>query len=153
MFKKIALISVYRPPSSDLASFSRALENIIIDTSNEYERICVLGDFNIPSVNWKNEIYFSNITSQSMLCDVINQFSFQQLNTESSNVKGNMLDLVFTNAPELFSRIDEYPVDISRDHKVFHCQIVREINMILLITKLQIGTILNRLWKKLIYVR
>ena len=153
MFKKIALISVYRPPSSDLASFSCALENIIIDTSNEYERICVLSDFNIPSVNWKNAIYFSNITSQSMFCDVINQFSFQQLNTESSNVKGNMLDLVFTNAPELFSRIDEYPVDISSDHKVFHCQIFREINMILLITKLQIGTILNRLWKKLIYVR
>ena len=151
--KKIALISVYRPPSSDLANFSRALENIIIDTSNKYERICVLGDFTILSVNWKNKIYFSNITSQSMFCDVINQFSFQQLNTASSNVNGNILDLVFTNAPELFSRIDDYTADISSDPKVFHCRIFREINMILLITKLQIGTILDMLWKKLIYVR
>ena len=60
----------------------------------------------------------SNITSQSMFCDVINQFSFQQLNTVASNVKGNMLDLVFTNAPEMFSNIAECPVELSSDHIV-----------------------------------
>ena len=68
----------------------------------------------------KNELHSSNITSQSMFCDVINQFSFQQLNTVPSNVKGNMLDLVFTNAPKLFSSINEYPVDISSDHKALY---------------------------------
>ena len=52
-----------------------------------------------------------------MFCDVINQFPFQQLNTVPSNVKGNMLDLEFTNAPELFSSINEYSVEISSDHK------------------------------------
>ena len=58
-----------------------------------------------------------------MFCDVINQFSFQQLNTEPSNVKGNMLDLVFINAPELFSSINEYLVDISSHHKVLNFSI------------------------------
>ena len=53
-----------------------------------------------------------------MVCDVINQFSFQQLNTVPSNVKRNMLDLVFTNAPGLFSSLDLYLVDLSSDHKV-----------------------------------
>ena len=91
---------------------------------------------------------------------MINQFSFQQLNTEPSNVKGNMLDLVFINAPELFSSINEYLVDISSHHKVlilvFHCRIFRQINVIFeryLITKLQVRTILDRLWNRLIYVR
>ena len=79
-----------------------------------------MGDFNLPSVNWKSELYFSIITSQSIFCDMINQFSFQQLNTVLSNVKGNMLDLVFTNTTELFSSINEYPVDISSDHKVLN---------------------------------
>ena len=54
----------------------------------------------------------------NMFCDVINQFSFRQPNTVPSNVKGNMFDLVFTNTPELFLSINEYPIDISSDHKV-----------------------------------
>ena len=61
---------------------------MLVKASNQYERICMLGDFNIPSVNWKSELYSSNITSQSKFRDVINQFSFQQLNTAASNVKG-----------------------------------------------------------------
>ena len=85
--------------------------------------VYVLGDFTIPSVNWKNELYSCNISSQSMFCDVINQFPFQQLNTVPSNVKGNMLDLEFTNAPELFSYINEYPVEISSDHKFLNFSI------------------------------
>ena len=91
---------------------------MLVKASKQYERICMLGDFNIPSVNWKSELYSSNITSQSMFCDVMNQFSFQQLNTVASNVKGNMLDLVFTNAPEMFSNIAECPVELSSDHIV-----------------------------------
>ena len=116
--KKVAIILLYRSPSSDLACFSRTIENMLVKASKQYERICMLGDFNIPSVNWKSELYSSNITSQSMFCDVINQFSFQQLNTVASNVKGNMLDLVFTNAPEMFSNIAKCPVELSRDHIV-----------------------------------
>ena len=55
-----------------------------------------------------------------MFCDVFNQFSFQQLNAVPSNAKGNMLDLVFTNAPELFSSINEYPADITSAHKALN---------------------------------
>ena len=80
--------TLYRPPSSDLACFARTIGNMLVKASNQYERICRLGDFNIPSVNWKSELCSSNITSQSMFRDVINQFSFQQLNTVASNVKG-----------------------------------------------------------------
>ena len=114
--KKVAIILLYRPPSSDLACFSRTKENMLVKESKQYEIICMLGDFNIPSVNWKSELHSSNITSQSMFCDVINQFSFQQLNTVASNVKGNMLDLAFTNAPGMFSNIAECPVELSSDH-------------------------------------
>ena len=34
-----------------------------------------------------------------------------------------MLDLLFANAPELFLSNNEYPVDISSDHKVLHFSI------------------------------
>ena len=98
---------------------------MLVKASNQYEIICMLGDFNIPSINWKSELYSSNITSQSMFCDVINQFSFQQLNTVeycliASNVKGNMLDLVFTNAPEMF----ECSVELSSDHIVLNFSVL-----------------------------
>ena len=73
--KKVAKLLLYRPPSSDLACFSRTIENMLVKASKQYERICMLGDFIIPSVNWKSELYSSNITSQSMFCDVINQLS------------------------------------------------------------------------------
>ena len=83
-------------------------------------KVYMLGDFNIPSVTWKSELHTSNITSQFMFCDVINQFSFQQLNTVASNGKGNMPDLVFTNAPDIFSNIAECPVELSSDHIVLN---------------------------------
>ena len=79
--KKVAIILLYRPPSSDLACFSLTIENMLVKASKQSERICMLGDFNIPSVNWKSKLYSSNITSHSIFCDAINQFSFQQLNT------------------------------------------------------------------------
>ena len=58
-----------------------------------------------------------------MFCDVINQLSFKQLNTVASNAKGNMLDLVSMNVPELFFSIDECPVELSSDHKVLHMSV------------------------------
>ena len=99
---------------------------MLVKASKQYEIICMLGDFNIPSVTWKSELqcYSSNITSQSMFCAVINQFSFQQLNTVASNVKGNILDLVFTNALEMFSNIAECPVELSSDHIVLNFSVL-----------------------------
>ena len=44
-YKNVAIIVLYRPPSSDLACFSRAIEYMLVKASKEYEIICKMGDF------------------------------------------------------------------------------------------------------------
>ena len=92
------MILVYRPPSSDIVCFSEIFEDVLVNVSKEYENICIFGDFNIPSINWNDDSYTSSVASNSLFCNVVNEFSLQQLNRTPSNAKGNILDLVFTNS-------------------------------------------------------
>ncbi|ELU01764.1 hypothetical protein CAPTEDRAFT_189822 [Capitella teleta] len=48
----IAIILVYRPPSSDCATFTSLLDETLCKVSTEYSNICLLGDFNMPNIDW-----------------------------------------------------------------------------------------------------
>ncbi|ELU06174.1 hypothetical protein CAPTEDRAFT_191013, partial [Capitella teleta] len=48
----IAIILVYRPPSSDCATFTSLLDEALCKVSAEYSNICLLGDFNMPNIDW-----------------------------------------------------------------------------------------------------
>ncbi|ELU15348.1 hypothetical protein CAPTEDRAFT_193561 [Capitella teleta] len=48
----IAIILVYRPPSSDCATFTFLLDETLCKVSAEYSNICLLGDFNMPNIDW-----------------------------------------------------------------------------------------------------
>ena len=44
--KKIAMVLCYRPPSSNSELFCSAINNALKAVHNEYDNVCVIGDFN-----------------------------------------------------------------------------------------------------------
>lgn len=85
--------------------------------------IILLGDFNLPDVNW-NSLSGSSPFS-SLFCDLVFDLNLVQLVTFPTHQKGNILDLCLTNQPNLVCDIspltdglicnlsDHVPVDIS----------------------------------------
>lgn len=107
----------YRPPSSDVALFVNNFTNTVKRVSSVSKNIVVLGDLNLPHVDWANCIY-NGQGAESELCDTLNELHLIQVNNVPSNVQRNQLDLVFTNVPEKLSAITEYPGDFDTDHNL-----------------------------------
>ena len=53
--------------------------------------------------------------------DVLSAFSLAQINEVPSNVQGNILDLILTNTPDLYSDVMKLPCDFTSDHAVLYC--------------------------------
>ncbi|ELU15038.1 hypothetical protein CAPTEDRAFT_192129 [Capitella teleta] len=51
---KIAVILCYRPPSSHRAAFNECIELTLSCAAAEFRDIVVLGDFNLPDIDWRN---------------------------------------------------------------------------------------------------
>jgi hypothetical protein len=115
--KKLAIILCYRPPSSNSLAFTESVEQTLTNVFKEYEHVCMLGDFNLPRVNWTADPIIAK-GSLRTLCDTIAGFSMSQINHIVSNSFGSMLDLVFTNVPNLFCDVAEYPSVFHSDHAV-----------------------------------
>ena len=50
---RLAIILCYRPPNTDKADFNRYLNETLCRVNSEFDNICLLGDFNLPDINWK----------------------------------------------------------------------------------------------------
>ena len=112
----ILLILCYRPPSSSASIFTSKLQQYLLKVYKNFSRICLLGDFNFPGINWISES--SDSSDERQFIDLANDFAFKQLNNISSNVHGNILDLVFSNQPTEFSDIEEVDAEFNTDHNI-----------------------------------
>ncbi|XP_066270906.1 uncharacterized protein [Branchiostoma lanceolatum] len=125
-FNKLAIVLCYRPPSGDLASFTANLSSVMEKVQREYRMCCLLGDFNIPRVDWH---YCTAIGEgkEADFCDLINNNFLHQHNQIPSNKNHNLLDLIFSNCPERLSNIAELPADFDTDHTIleftFKCKL------------------------------
>ena len=77
--------------------------------------VLITGDFNLPDINW------STLTSSSSLSHLFCEFVFDnnltQLVEGPTHCKGNCLDLVLTNSPDIVSPIDSTRIfSIESDH-------------------------------------
>ncbi|ELU15994.1 hypothetical protein CAPTEDRAFT_214982 [Capitella teleta] len=94
---KIALILVYRPPSTYIVSFINMLNETLIKVSNEFSYVCLIGDFNMPNIDWNSpNTSPANSTDVEFTC-MTQSYALDQLNTYPSNANGSFLDLVFAN--------------------------------------------------------
>ena len=93
----------YRPPSTAL-NYMQELEKSLsmIEGNGKNLTLVLLGDFNFPNINWSAPSP-STLCSDGIsayFCDIIDDnFLHQMINVPAR--KGNILDLVLVNKPEL----------------------------------------------------
>jgi hypothetical protein len=110
---KLVFICCYISPSLDIADF--------IDYFNFLSSICsntnhciVIGDFNLPHVDWTRN-YFPGDTKSQCFYTFINDFGFSQY-VQGSTRKGNLLDLLLANDSFLIADCNTAPPFANSDH-------------------------------------
>ena len=117
----VVLCLVYLPGSDQdaVTSLLNSLTPII-----QKHRAIILGDFNFPNMSW--DALTCSSPSSKLFCDLVFEHNLQQFVREPTHCKGNILDLVLSNFPELLFDInihssshlpsmssDHYPISIS----------------------------------------
>ena len=121
---KIFISVVYRPPDAD-TSFMDKFSELISNLQHIHRSKCVLlGDFNLPNINWINSFGFSNYQHEFEFTECLKENGLFQLNTSSThftplNNEGKILDLIITNEPDIISSIEVHSpttMDFPTDH-------------------------------------
>lgn len=122
---KLAILLCYRPPNYDLHDFNDHIDVSLSKVFKEYTLACVLGDFNLPDIEWTRPSQQSNISVNSdVFLQTMLSYYFTQINSKISNVHGNILDLVFVNTPSLIPEIESFNLDcFPSDHAVLYFEI------------------------------
>jgi hypothetical protein len=131
---KMAVILCYRPPSSDLAAFNDSLESTLNRVAAEFKCIVLLGDFNLPNIDWQH----ADLTSQgsnAAFVHLVQSFALEQINYVPSNIHGHLLDFVITNDTDVLGDVSLLPFDFPSDHNVLFliCPSLIRCNVMLLV--------------------
>ena len=90
--KPTILSCVYLPPSPNDYYMNDAISNLTqVIQSNQSADTIIVGDFNLPDIQW--DTLFSTSPSSSAFCDFVFDNSLIQMIDEPTHVKGNILDL------------------------------------------------------------
>ncbi|KAK6017038.1 hypothetical protein OSTOST_17474, partial [Ostertagia ostertagi] len=120
---RLRIVLIYRPPSST-PSFSEQLAKAISDLSTVSFPVIVLGDFNLPEINWaqwdswKEETHPLSVTFAS--------HGFKQYIKEPTR-GSNILDLLFSNDHELLSNVSVNSSIGHSDHLSISFEIMRSL--------------------------
>ena len=98
----ITLCCIYIPPSCSPDYFSSCL-SALTDIITHHENVIILGDFNLPDINWP--CLTSHSLSSDALCELIFEHNLTQLILKSTHSKGNILDLLITNIDHHISNL------------------------------------------------
>ena len=125
---KFRLILIYRPPSSSYDCTNSSLSSSIA-LSSLLENICdvqhscvVLGDLNLPNVNWSD---YSNVADHSTNCllDFFSNYGFVQFVNQPTRIshfgRGNILDVVLS-TDQFAIRVNEVGIPFSTSD---HCTV------------------------------
>ena len=116
--EKYVFVMCYNPPDGDGAQleFVTALGQIVENCEQLFNHVCVLGDLNIPDIDWETVTSTSGSNLTREFCSFVNDFSLTQLVFSSTHKHGNILDLILTNQPERFSDVETWPEMYDSDH-------------------------------------
>ena len=122
---KLSLGCLYRPPSSDLISFRKDLEEAI-NKCPTHSDIVLVGDFNAKSPEWLPSDT-SNVAGRE-LAPLFLQLGLHQCVSTPTRIHADgrldsLLDLVLTNAPQFFSSTKTLPPLGSSDHLCIICDL------------------------------
>ena len=113
---------VYRPPGKDTPGFKTLLDKLQghIDTLSESSvspDIYITGDFNYPSMDWKNGNGNEESSEGHDLHEFLQRNFLTQVVTAPTR-DDNILDLVFTNVPRYVTEVKVTPTILSDHHLV-----------------------------------
>ena len=117
----IHCLGIYHPPASsgDQLPNSIFVDMFLDDFScliTKHSNLIITGDFNLH-VNDLND------ADATIFIDAMTALGFTQLVKSVTHVKGNTLDLVFTENNEKLKVIQCHPVDFVSDHRLVICQL------------------------------
>ena len=98
---------VYIPPNSSDTNHE-LLHSYLTNLVNESSPIILLGDFNLPDVNWAT--YSGSSPKSNKFCDLLFQLNLFQLVDEPTHNQGNTLDLIITNNEDIVYNISIHPI-------------------------------------------
>ena len=102
---KIRIICIYRPPSTDIVNHQEICDLISSLCTIRYPSI-LLGDFNLPLINWDNISCPNYPTCYNKFIECITDNSLAQYINFPTRLN-NILDLLFTNDKLLLSNISK----------------------------------------------
>ena len=91
--KDITICLLYVPPDSNQSHHETLLE--FMSTLSCHDHLLILGDVNLPDVDWEN--YQGQTDFSSQFCDKIFELNLEQLVNKPTHINGNILDVVLTN--------------------------------------------------------
>ena len=115
---------IYRSPSSNQHN-SDKLRELLGAISTRQSHVCIAGDFNFPEISWTTESTGGGENSQAAkFLDAVRDNYLIQHVSEPTRCRGesepSLLDLIFTNEPNMINHIThEAPLGKS-DHQVLH---------------------------------
>ena len=117
--EKLYIVLFYRPPNAD-ETFNNNMNFTLekITALSPMAKICMIGDLNMPSIQWDELAGNSALTNS--LCNTLNEFNMVQINNlPSRENNNNILDVVMNNFYEHETNISsEVPV-FNSDHHMF----------------------------------
>ena len=112
----ILLCTVYVPPNSS-DSYQISLMAYLTELLPMYEHAIILGDFNLPDINWSSLSGTSSFSKQ--FCDFIFDSNLTQLVESPTHIKGNILDIVLTKTNIVHDvYVDMSDYSITSDHHI-----------------------------------
>ena len=98
--RKVNLGVFYRPPKSDinpLLNLQTALDSVLWTPNSD---LLLLGDFNMPEINWETNCALRSSDHTMLLCEIIQDNFLTQLVKDPTREE-NILDLAFVSSPDL----------------------------------------------------
>ena len=97
---------------------TETLCNLVI--KHRKKSVTLLGDFNAPSINWKDDLPIALNHPDKIILDMSEFCGLTQLIMQPTR-GNNFLDLVLTNSPELFASVTLHPPLGRSDHNMVKC--------------------------------
>jgi hypothetical protein len=115
---------IYKSPNGDNENEKKMFELLKRDVLNEFDCVCITGDFNFPNIDWSGK--WSGEREESFIEVLRDAFLIQTVTKPTRRREGqraNILDLVIVNDEKVISEVEHLPPLGKSDHEVLKFQL------------------------------